>query len=218
MKELVWLLLGIGDYLKKLYMKTVLILFIFLLSHQKISVAFHNVDGWEWIESKFKIELWQKDEEEYISEILVNTTIPLGSEIIRGYTLKLSEDENIPEYPSANYPLGIWKVIFGGIDSSDNIYLKIIREDEKSSNQDFSKIKENIQRVSALKGNEKNLLETRIELFKTILDNYLEKEGETIVVDSSRTLVIYNLNDIPPLKIELNENNTVINVRITNLE
>ncbi|MFW6287545.1 MAG: hypothetical protein ACOC2J_02220 [bacterium] len=204
--------------MKKTFIKIILLFFVFIVLNQQIMAGFRNIEGWEWIESKYRIELWQKEEDEYISEVLVNTTIPLGSEIIRGYTIKLSKDENILEYPSASYALGIWKVIFNGIDNSDNIYLKIFREKEQVSNQDFSEIKDEIQRVSAFKGNEKNLIETRIELFKTLLDNYIEKEGETFVIDSSRILVIYSLNDIPTIKIELNDKHTVINARVEDLE
>lgn len=203
---------------KLLFTFVLMIIFFMVFFNQEVKTTHWDIEGWHWIESKDKIVLWQKEEKEYISEALVNIAVPIGSEIVSGYSVKLNENMKISEYQSNSYPLGIWRIIYNGVDSSGNIYLKIIRNKNNIKNQDFQLIKKEIKKISNIKGEEENLIEMRYDLFISLLDNYLKKESEVIVVDLSKTLVINSINDIPPLDIELSENHTVINISVVKLE
>lgn len=201
--------------------KRLFIAVILLLSIVKVGIvsAGHwNIEGWEWIENKDKIVLWQKKEEEFISETLINIAAPIGCEILRGYTFKYSENIALTDYQCNNYPVGIWKIIYNGIDSSGNIYLNIIRQKDKINKSDISKIKQEIKNISEFIGTEENLIEKRIKLFSDLLNNYLEKEGEIITIDSSKIVVINSINDIPPFSIKVNEKNTIINLTVKSLD
>ncbi len=195
----------------------IIITLILLILIIDVSKAGHwDVDGWSWIENKNKSILWQKSENEFISENIINIAVPIGRELLWGYTLKFNNE--ISGYRYNKYDLGFWKIIYNGLDSSGNIYLKIIRERDGIDNTNILKIKEEIKRVSSFKGTEENLIEMRLELFTSLLENYLEKEGETIVLDSSKTIVINGLNDIPPFKIETNDKHLMVNASVVNLE
>ncbi len=197
----------------------ILITVILLILIIDVGKAAHwDVDGWTWIENKDKIVLWQKSEKEFISENLLNIAVPIGCEILWGYTVKFNNNIIISDYRYNTYAVGFWKIIYNGLDSSGNIYLKIIREKDGIANSDILKIKEEIMRVSSFTGTEENLIEMRLELFRSILENYLEKEGETIVIDSTKTIVINGLDNIPPFKIEINDKHLMVNASVVSLE
>ena len=152
-----------------------------------------------------------------MSENLINTAVPLGREILWGYTVKFDNEISISYSQYNKYDVG-FKITYIGLDSSGNIYLKISREKDDIANSDILKIKEEIKRVSSLTGTEENIIERRLELFTSLLDNYLEKEGETLVIDSSKTIIINGLNDIPPFKIEINDKHSIVNTSVVSLE
>ncbi|MFW6389591.1 MAG: hypothetical protein ACOCZT_00565 [Halanaerobiales bacterium] len=201
-------------------MRKLIINIIFMLVviySQSIMASHQDIEGWNWIENKNKVVLWQKEENEYISEILINTTVSVGGEIARGYTVKFSDDL-MSEFKNDTYPVGIWKIIYKGLDEAGNLYLNIIREKDDIKNKELLKIKNGIKTISKFKGEEENLIEKRLKLFSSLLDDYIKDKEETFIIDSSRTFVIYSIYDIPPLKIELNDTHTVINVYAVELE
>lgn len=179
--------------------------------------GYWDIEGWDWIDNKEKVVLWQKKDKQFISEALVKASVPIGSAILKGYTVKFNTEQNISDYQYDNFPIGIWMISYNGFDTSGNIYLKLIREKNTISNLDIDKLQEEIQKISSYLS-EKNTIEKRLELYDSIFNNYLDKEGEVIIVDPSKTIVIYSINDIPPFAIETNENHTVIEVSVKSLD
>jgi len=202
-------------------MKKIIIFFVILILFTFVnnSIAGHwDIEGWSWIDNKNKIVLWQKKEKEFISEALVSNTGAIGCEIVRGYTVKLSKDISLSDYQYNNYPIGIWKAIYYGFDSSGNIYLKIIREKEEIKKKDLLIIKDEIQKVSSIVGTEEDIIEKRLELFTFSFKKHLKEEGEIITIDPAKIVVISSINDLPPFKIDINQGNAIINVSVIKLE
>lgn len=48
--------------------------------------------------------------------------------------------------------------------------------------------------------------------------NYFDKEGENIIIDPKKIIVISNINDFPPIKIAVNDKHSVIHVTVTKLD
>ena len=190
-----------------------LLLFIFL-SYQ-VSAVYLNIEGWDILESKGKIMLFQKKDKDFLSETMVNLSVAIGADILKGYSIKKEGNLQEIDYFSNTVPLGLWKIIYNGFDSSGNIYLKIIREKDDLKAEEIARIREKIERVSFIEKGQ-NMLKERLEMFESF-SNFLDKEGENISIDPTKTIIINNLNDLPPFKIEVNDQNSVINIAIVNL-
>ena len=190
-----------------------LLLFIFLSC--QVSAVYLNIEGWDILESKGKIMLFQKKDKDFLSETMVNLSVAIGADILKGYSIKKEGNLQEIDYFSNTVPLGLWKIIYNGFDSSGNIYLKIIREKDDLKAEEIARIREKIERVSSIEKGQ-NMLKERLEMFKSF-SNFLDKEGENISIDPTKTIIINNLNDLPPFKIEVNDQNSVINIAIVNL-
>lgn len=203
--------------MKKIYWLNVILTFLlFLLSY--FSYAAHlDIEGWKLLESKGKVSLWQKKEKNFTSEVIINLSASLNNEILRGYSIKQEEKKLISDYFSETSPVGLWKILYDGYDSSGNIYLKIIRKKDNLSNKDVSIIKDSVKQVSEEK-EEKEIIKKRFKLFESFLDNYFKEEGDVIIVDPSKIIVFSSINDIPPFKIEVNDQYSVINVTVVSLD
>src|SRR5690554_3377621 len=68
-----------------------------------------DIEGWELLENKEKLALWQKGGEDFTSEVILNLSTAIGSELLRGYTIKKTNKKLLSDYLNNNYPLGIWK-------------------------------------------------------------------------------------------------------------
>ncbi len=190
-----------------------LLLFIFLSC--QVSAVYLNIEGWDILESKGKIMLFQKKDKDFLSETMVNLSVAIGADILKGYSIKKEGNLQEIDYFSNTVPLGLWKIIYNGFDSSGNIYLKIIREKDDLKAEEIARIREKIERVSSIEKGQ-NMLKERLEMFESF-SNFLDKEGENISIDPTKTIIINNLNDLPPFKIEVNDQNSVINIAIVNL-
>jgi hypothetical protein len=177
-----------------------------------------DIGGWKLIESKERLALWQKGGEDFISEVILNLSTAIGSEMLRGYTVKKADKILLSDYMNNNKYTAIWKIIYKGYDSSGNIYLELVREKDDISTAEQNRIIKEIEKISSLTGDEKNIIEKRLDLYDYILSEFLEREGMDIVVDPSRTVIILSINCIPPLKIEVNRKNSVINVLLVDMK
>lgn len=191
-----------------------LLLFIFLSC--QVSAVYLNIEGWDILESKGKIMLFQKKDKDFLSETMVNLSVAIGADILKGYSIKKEGNLQEIDYFSNTVPLGLWKIIYNGFDSSGNIYLKIIREKDDLKAEEIARIREKIERVSSIEKGQ-NMLKERLEMFESF-SSFLDKEGENISIDPTKTIIINNLNDLPPFKIEVNDQNSVINITIVNLD
>lgn len=203
--------------MKKIF--NIIIIFLLFISIDKVILAnYLEVEGWKLIESKEKIFLCQKKKKEFTSEVIVNLSVGINGEILRGYSIKKDSNILISDYFTNSYPFAIWKVIYNGFDSSGNIYLKLFREKEDIDSNNIKKIKEEIKRISSLSEEEENIIEKRLEFYNFILDDYLDKEGEFIIIDPKKIIIISGINDIPPIHIEANDKHSVINISIVSLD
>lgn len=191
-----------------------LLLFIFLSC--QVSAVYLNIEGWDILESKGKIMLFQKKDKDFLSETMVNLSVAIGADILKGYSIKKEGNLQEIDYFSNTVSLGLWKIIYNGFDSSGNIYLKIIREKDDLKAEEIARIREKIERVSSIEKGQ-NMLKERLEMFESF-SSFLDKEGENISIDPTKTIIINNLNDLPPFKIEVNDQNSVINITIVNLD
>ena len=201
------------NMLRRKYL-VLLLLFIFLSC--QVSAVYLNIEGWDILESKGKIMLFQKKDKDFLSETMVNLSVAIGADILKGYSIKKEGYLQEIDYFSNTVPLGLWKIIYNGFDSSGNIYLKIIREKDDLKAEEIARIREKIERVSSIEKGQ-NMLKERLEMFESF-SNFLDKEGENISIDPTKTIIINNLNDLPPFKIEVNDQNSVINITIVNLD
>jgi len=176
-----------------------------------------DIEGWELLENKEKLALWQKGGEDFTSEVILNLSTAIGSELLRGYTIKKTNKKLLSDYLNNNYPLGIWKIIYEGFDSSGNIYLEVIRENEEINISDQNRLIEEIKNINSIE-DEKNIIEKRLELFDSTFNRFLKREGNHIIVDPAKILIINSISCIPPLKIEVNKKHSVINVILVNLD
>lgn len=206
----------IGMKKKILYINIITTLLVFLLNYFSFAAP-SDIEGWKLLESKEMVTLWQKKEKEYTSEVIINLSAALSNEVLRGYSIKKNEKEFISDYFSNSNPIGLWRILYDGYDSSGNIYLKIFRKKDNLSNNDITKIKEEIEKVT-VKEEDKRIMKERLKLFDSFLNNYLKEEGDVITVDPSKTIVFSSIDDIPPFKIEVNDQHSVINVTIVSLE
>lgn len=201
------------NMLRRKYL-VLLLLFIFLSC--QVSAVYLNIEGWDILESKGKIMLFQKKDKDFLSETMVNLSVAIGADILKGYSIKKEGNLQEIDYFSNTVPLGLWKIIYNGFDSSGNIYLKIIREKDDLKAEEIARIREKIERVSSIEKGQ-NMLKERLEMFESF-SSFLDKEGENISIDPTKTIIINNLNDLPPFKIEVNDQNSVINITIVNLD
>lgn len=200
------------NMLRRKYL-VLLLLFIFLSC--QVSAVYLNIEGWDILESKGKIMLFQKKNKDFLSETMVNLSVAIGADILKGYSIKKEGYLQEIDYFSNTVPLGLWKIIYNGFDSSGNIYLKIIREKDDLKAEEIARIREKIERVSSIEKGQ-NMLKERLEMFESF-SSFLDKEGENISIDPTKIIIINNLNDLPPFKIEVNDQNSVINIAIVNL-
>ena len=201
------------NMLRRKYL-VLLLLFIFLSC--QVSAVYLNIEGWDILESKGKIMLFHKKDKDFLSETMVNLSVAIGADILKGYSIKKEGNLQEIDYFSNTVPLGLWKIIYNGFDSSGNIYLKIIREKDDLKAEEIARIREKIERVSSIEKGQ-NMLKERLEMFESF-SSFLDKEGENISIDPTKTIIINNLNDLPPFKIEVNDQNSVINITIVNLD
>ena len=137
-------------------------------------------------------------------------------DILKGYSIKKADNLLVTDYFTNTVPLGLWRVIYNGFDSSGNIHLKIIREKDDLNNDEKAWIRKEIERVGTLEKG-KNILEERLAMFEGF-KNYFDKEGENIIIDPKKIIVISNINDFPPIKIAVNDKHSVIHVTVTKLD
>lgn len=189
--------------------------FIFILSHQ-LSANHLNIEGWDIIENKGKVVLLQKKNQDFLSEAMLNLSVAIGGDILKGYSIKKADNLLVTDYFTNTVPLGLWRVIYNGFDSSGNIHLKIIREKDDLNNDEKAWIRKEIERVGTLEKG-KNILEERLAMFEGF-KNYFDKEGENIIIDPKKIIVISNINDFPPIKIAVNDKHSVIHVTVTKLD
>ncbi|MFW5988426.1 MAG: hypothetical protein ACOCQA_03195 [bacterium] len=195
--------------------------FILLILLSSSLMAGHKkINGWEWIEMQGTVELWQKRNSSLISEATINVRPALMNEIARGYSIRFINEEDLPDYYFYNYPLSIWKIYYYGQDLNGNVYLKIHTIKDGLSKNQILNIMTIIEEISNKLGEEnqnntsEDLLKKRLAFFNEKLAQYLDKEGEIIIVDSSKAVVINNIEEIPALNLIINDASSVLNVHI----
>ncbi|MFW6270282.1 MAG: hypothetical protein ACOC4G_09400 [Bacillota bacterium] len=183
-------------------------------------LAVHKeIDGWDWLEKQATVELWQRKSSSIISEVIINNQASLKNEISRGYSIRFIDEEDIPNFYFYDYPLSIWKIYYHGVDSNGNIYLKMHTLKDGISEGEILKLMGAIEEISQENGEEhesnmEDILKNRLAFFNDQLDDYLEEEGEIIIVDSSKAVVINNIEEIPAFNFTINEAHSVLNIRI----
>lgn len=203
---------------KSLFLSLTLFLFLkfIFLPGRQLSASHLNIEGWDIIESKGKVILLQKKDQDFVSEAMLNLSVAIGGDILKGYSIKKGDNLLVTDYFTNTVPLGLWRLIYKGFDSSGNIHLKIIREKDDLNNDEKAWIRKEIERVGTLEKG-KNILEERLAMFEGF-KNYFDKEGENIIIDPKKIIVISNINDFPPIKIAVNDKHSVIHVTVTKLD
>ena len=203
---------------KSLFLSLTLFLFLkfIFLPGRQLSASHLNIEGWDIIESKGKVILLQKKDQDFVSEAMLNLSVAIGGDILKGYSIKKGDNLLVTDYFTNTVPLGLWRLIYNGFDSSGNIHLKIIRERDDLSLDDKARIRKEIERVSGLQ-KDKNVLEERLVMFEGFKD-FLDKEGEDIIIDPAKIIIISNINNFPPIKIEVNNQHSVIHIAVAKLD
>ena len=203
---------------KSLFLSLTLFLFLkfIFLPGRQLSASHLNIEGWDIIESKGKVILLQKKDQDFVSEAMLNLSVAIGGDILKGYSIKKGDNLLVTDYFTNTVPLGLWRLIYKGFDSSGNIHLKIIRERDDLSLDDKARIRKEIERVSGLQ-KDKNVLEERLVMFEGFKD-FLDKEGEDIIIDPAKIIIISNINNFPPIKIEINNQHSVIHIAVAKLD
>lgn len=203
---------------KSLFLSLTLFLFLkfIFLPGRQLSASHLNIEGWDIIESKGKVILLQKKNQDFVSEAMLNLSVAIGGDILKGYSIKKGDNLLVTDYFTNTVPLGLWRLIYKGFDSSGNIHLKIIRERDDLSLDDKARIRKEIERVSGLQ-KDKNVLEERLVMFEGFKD-FLDKEGEDIIIDPAKIIIISNINNFPPIKIEVNNQHSVIHIAVAKLD
>ncbi|NLJ84437.1 MAG: hypothetical protein GX336_05965 [Halanaerobiaceae bacterium] len=203
---------------KSLFLSLTLFLFLkfIFLPGRQLSASHLNIEGWDIIESKGKVILLQKKDQDFVSEAMLNLSVAIGGDILKGYSIKKGDNLLVTDYFTNTVPLGLWRLIYKGFDSSGNIHLKIIRERDDLSLDDKARIRKEIERVSGLQ-KDKNVLEERLVMFEGFKD-FLDKEGEDIIIDPAKIIIISNINNFPPIKIEVNNQHSVIHIAVAKLD
>ncbi|AZO93610.1 hypothetical protein [Halocella sp. SP3-1] len=195
----------------------ILLLFFILLICTEIKGAdYFKLDGWCYVDGKANLELWQKKEAGFISENIINNAVALGCEVLKGYTLKDEIDKESAVLQSNNCPFGFWRLDYTGYDSSGNIYLKLYTH-QNGKIKNINDIINEIIKITKLSDGD-NIIYQKIILFEELLRNFLKEDGEVIIVDPGKDIIINNINEIPVFKIEASQTNSVINVRVVALE
>ncbi|QTL96479.1 hypothetical protein GM661_00060 [Iocasia frigidifontis] len=193
-----------------------LLIFILIISSEIKGTEHFKLDGWCYIDGKANLELWQKKEAGFISENIINNAVALGCEVLKGYTLKDEIDKESAVLQSNNCPFGFWRLDYTGYDSSGNIYFKLYtHQDRKIKN--INEIINEISKITKLSDGD-NIIYQKIILFEELLGDFLKEDGEVIIVDPEKDIIINNINEIPVLKIEASQTNSIINVRVVALE
>lgn len=192
-----------------------LLIFLILISGEIKGTEHFKLNGWNYIDGKGNIELWQKRGSGFISENIINNTVALGCKVLRGYTLK-DEDKESTVLQSNNCPFGFWRLDYTGYDSSGNIYLKLYTHQEQKLKNKNDLAKE-ISKITKLSDGEK-IIYQKIILFKELLRDFLKEDGEVIIVDPGKDIIINNIDEIPVLRIEASQSNSIINVKVVALD
>ncbi|MEJ6951929.1 hypothetical protein [Natronospora cellulosivora (SeqCode)] len=202
------------DVKKKIYFIVLITITLIFINFNCLSIN-HKIDEWHWLEKQGRVELWQRKSSDFISEILLNNRLTLRNEVLRGYTIRFVEDD-IPDFNFFDYPIGVWKVYYTGCDNSGNIYLRMHTLRDGLSEEEIWNLMSAIEEISKYdeEENDEDLLKMRFAFFNNVLDDYLDREGVLLIVDSSKSVVINGIEQIPALNFILNDAHTVVNIQI----
>ncbi|MDI3548104.1 MAG: hypothetical protein PWR10_1756 [Halanaerobiales bacterium] len=182
---------------------------------------------WQKVEKGDRLELWQKEllDGSKISEALIYPYATIGEPILKGFNrwniknADLNKLFNIegPVLKKENekyYPIGFWKIVYKGFDKEGNIYL------DYYANKGFTKLDkkrlfEDINQILFLSSKiDTNELLKKKYIFN-VFEDFLERKLE-IVINPDKKIVIKSINDIPPLIIKTNQDNSYIKIIETN--